>query len=163
MNKYLHTIAFLLLATLSTFAQNVIKVEAPNVVAVNEQFNITFIIEGEKSPSDFSWSQGDDFQLVWGPQKGTSTSIQIINGKRSSSHQTTFTYILLPKGTGTFQLPSASATLAGEKISSPAPSIQVVTDASSAPQGSQPSSQGQSSDQNQAQSSRQQAVTGEIP
>lgn len=163
MNKYLHTIALLLLATLSTFAQNAIKVEAPNVVAVNEQFNITFIIEGEKSPSDFSWSQGDDFQLVWGPQKGTSTSIQIINGKRSSSHQTTFTYILLPKGTGAFQLPSASATLAGEKISSPAPSIQVVTDASSAPQGSQPSSQGQSSDQNQAQSSRQQAVTGEIP
>ena len=92
--------ALSLWAAIGSLAQSTIKVEVPNVVAANEQFNVTFIIEGEKSPSDFSWSQGDDFQLVWGPQKGTSTSIQVINGKRSSSHQTTFTYILMPKATG---------------------------------------------------------------
>ena len=136
MNKLFCIVAFLLTAIFQMSAQNVIRVEAPDVVAVNEQFNVTFIIEGEKSPSDFQWSSGDDFQLVWGPQKGSSSSIQIINGKRSSSHQTTFTYILIPKATGTFQLPVATALLSGDRISSTQASIQVVSDGASSSQSS---------------------------
>lgn len=136
MNKLFCIVAFLLTAIFQMSAQNVIRVEAPDVVAVNEQFNVTFIIEGEKSPSDFQWSSGDDFQLVWGPQKGSSSSIQIINGKRSSSHQTTFTYILIPKATGTFQLPAATALLSGDRISSTQASIQVVSDGASSSQSS---------------------------
>ena len=136
MKRLFSVAAFLLIAIFQMSAQNVIRVEAPDVVAVNEQFNVTFIIEGEKSPSDFHWSEGDDFQLVWGPQKGSSSSIQIINGKRSSSHQTTFTYILIPKSTGTFQLPVATAMLSGDKIASSSVSIQVVSDGASASQSS---------------------------
>lgn len=136
MKKLFCIVAFLLTAIFQLPAQNVIRVEAPDVVAVNEQFNVTFIIEGEKSPSDFQWSSGDDFQLVWGPQKGSSSSIQIINGKRSSSHQTTFTYILIPKATGTFQLPVATAMLSGDRISSIQASIQVVSDGASSSQSS---------------------------
>ena len=134
MKRLFYIAAFLLIAIFQVSAQDVIRVEAPDVVAVNEQFNVTFIIEGEKSPTDFQWSQGDDFQLVWGPQRGSSSSIQIINGKRSSSHQTTFTYILIPKATGTFQLPSATAMLSGNKITSSQVSIQVVTDGASSSQ-----------------------------
>lgn len=136
MKKLFCIVAFLLTAIFQMSGQNVIRVEAPDVVAVNEQFNVTFIIEGEKSPSDFQWSSGDDFQLVWGPQKGSSSSIQIINGKRSSSHQTTFTYILIPKATGTFQLPAATALLSGDRISSTQASIQVVSDGASSSQSS---------------------------
>lgn len=136
MKKLFCIVAFLLTAIFQMSAQNVIRVEAPDVVAVNEQFNVTFIIEGEKSPADFQWSSGDDFQLVWGPQKGSSSSIQIINGKRSSSHQTTFTYILIPKATGTFQLPVATALLSGDRISSTQASIQVVSDGASSSQSS---------------------------
>lgn len=136
MKKLFCIVAFLLTAIFQMSAQNVIRVEAPDVVAVNEQFNVTFIIEGEKSPSDFQWSSGDDFQLVWGPQKGSSSSFQIINGKRSSSHQTTFTYILIPKATGTFQLPAATALLSGDRISSTQASIQVVSDGASSSRSS---------------------------
>ena len=164
MNRFLHIVTLLLLVTFQSLAQNAIRAEAPNVVGINEQFNITFIIEGENSPSDFSWSQGEDFQLVWGPQKGTTRSVQIVNGKSTSSHQTTYTYILLPKSTGTFRFPAATATLAGEKISSSSTSIQVVTDASSS-QGAQSSGQGsgQGSSQGASGNAKQQAVTGEIP
>ncbi len=158
MKRLLSIAAFLLIAFFQLAAQNSIKVEAPDVVAVNEQFNVTFIIEGEKSPSDFQWSVGDDFQLVWGPQRGSSSSIQIINGKRSSSHQTTFTYILIPKSTGTFQLPVATAMLSGDKISSNQASIQVVSDGGSS---SQSSSQG--GGQSSGSGNRQSATSGEIP
>ena len=44
--------------------QTEIKVETHNVVAVDEQFNLTFIIEGENSPSDFSWNPTGDFPVL---------------------------------------------------------------------------------------------------
>ena len=88
---------FTLIAALSAFiagAQTDIKVEVHRVVEVGEQFNVTFIIEGEDKVSDFTWAPSDDFQLLWGPQSGQSSSVQIINGKMTKSVQSTFTYIL---------------------------------------------------------------------
>ena len=133
------------LCTLPALAQATIKVQAPNLVGLNEQFNLTFIISGDKAPSDFSWDPGTDFQLVWGPQKGTSSSVSIINGKTTRSSQTTYTYVLLPKNTGRFQLNAAEATVDKERLTSSRPTIEVVSDgAAAASQGSQ-GSQGQSS------------------
>ena len=130
--KRLAAILFsILCAAAALSAQTSMRVEAPNVVAADEQFNVTFIIEGEDSPSDFRWSQGDDFQLVWGPQQGRSTSIQIINGKRTKSSQFTYTYILMPKKTGTFTLPGATAKVKGKEITSSGVSVEVVADSSS--------------------------------
>ena len=37
----------------SAAAQTSIKVDAPNMVGADEQFNVTFIIEGEDRPSSF--------------------------------------------------------------------------------------------------------------
>ena len=128
--KFLTAVASVCLAV-TAFAQSEIRVEAPNVVSADEQFNVTFIIEGEDKLSDFSWSQGDDFQLLWGPQTGSSTSIQIINGKRSKSTQVTYTYILQPRKAGTFSLPAATAKVKGKAISSRQFSIEVVSGGSS--------------------------------
>lgn len=113
-------------AAAGLFAQGSIKVEVHNIVGADERFNVTFVIEGETRPSSFEWEPGNDFQLVWGPQKGTSTSIQIVNGKTARTSQTTYTYILLPKHTGSFQLPAATATVKGEEISSGPISVRVV-------------------------------------
>lgn len=125
------------LCALAASAQTSIKVQAPNLVGVNEQFNVTFIISGENAPSDFQWEPGSDFQLVWGPQKGTSTSVSIINGQRTRNSQTTYTYILLPKNTGRFQLATAEATVKGEKYTSSRHTVEVVTDGAAAAQQSQ--------------------------
>jgi tetratricopeptide (TPR) repeat protein len=156
MKRILGILILLVSVTFASLAQNEIKVEAPGVVAVDEQFNVTFIIEGEKEPTDFSWTPGDDFQLVWGPQKGSSRSVQIINGKRTSSSQTTYTYILIPKSKGTFSIPSATAKLKGDEIHSASVSIQVVSDGSSSGSNNQSSgSQGNSQ-------ANEQTVTGDI-
>lgn len=113
-------------------AQTKIAVEAPNIVGSDEQFNVTFIIEGEDRPSNFNWNPGDDFTLVWGPQRGESTSIRVINGKRSKSSQFTYTYILAPKKTGKFELPSATAKMNGETITSVQAAVEVLASDSSA-------------------------------
>lgn len=136
---------FAVLVAVSAVAQTEIKVEAPNVVAADEQFNVTFIIEGEDNPTDFHWSPGDAFQVLWGPQSGHSTSIQIVNGKRTKSVQSTYTYVLRPTGTGRFNIPVAEAEVKGRKIASRPVAIQVAaagaaSSSSSAPSSSQSSS-----------------------
>lgn len=117
-------------------AQTTMRVDVPNVVAADEQFNVTFIVEGDENPKDFSWSQGDDFQLVWGPQQGRSTSVQIINGKTTRSSQFTYTYILMPKKTGKFTIPAATARLKGGKqITSGTATVEVVANSGSSSSG----------------------------
>jgi len=145
MKRFSAIAASLLLFATGLFAQNSILVDAPNLISSDEQFNVTFVVEGENSPSSFEWDPGQDFQLVWGPQKGSSTSISIINGKKTKSSQTTYTYILLPKKTGKFTLPSALATVKGEQIRSQAKAIEVVSGAASSSSTSSSSSSSSSS------------------
>ena len=126
--------------------------QAHKVVSIDEQFNVTFVIEGAK-PTDFNWEPGADFELVWGPQQGRSTSVQIINGKRTESSQTTYSYILRPLKVGKFTLAKASAKVKGDEIYSSPHTIEVVSSGSSSGQSSQPS---------QNQSSRPQSQQGNI-
>ncbi len=138
MDMWKSALTTLLLAFIgiTAVAQTQIKVDAPNMVASGERFNVTFIIEGDNKPSGFSWETGDDFTLVWGPQTGSSTSIRIVNGKRSKSSQYTYTYIVEPKKTGKFVLPRAVAKIKGETVSSGQIQIEVLSGGSSSRQSS---------------------------
>lgn len=146
-NRIFLTFVLAFMSAAGISAQTSIRVEVPNVVAEDEQFTVAFIIDGESSPSDFKWSQGEDFQLVWGPQQGRSTSVQIINGKRTKSSQTTYTYVLYPKKKGTFTLPEATAKIKGKEVKSDPVRIEVVSDGNtSAAQTPRPSGSGTRSD-----------------
>ncbi len=120
------TVAALVTASAAS-AQTSLRVDVPNVVAADEQFNITFIIEGDDNPTDFQWNPGSDFKLVWGPQTGRTTSTSIVNGQRTRSSQSTYTYILMPQKEGTFTFPTATAKFKGGKeLRSPQTTIEVV-------------------------------------
>lgn len=122
-------------------AQTGIQVQSHKVVGLDEQFNVTFVIEGSK-PSEFSWEPGEDFILIWGPQQGRSTSVSITNGKRTESSQTTYSYILKPVKAGRFTLPKASARVKGNEIYSESHVVEVVASGTSSGQEAV-SSQGQ--------------------
>ena len=111
---------------LSGWAQSTIRVDVHSIVELSERFNVVFIVEGEHAPSAFEWDPGEDFTLVWGPQKGSSSSISIVNGKTTRSSQTSYTYILQARKTGTFQLAPATATVKGNEIRSKSVQITVV-------------------------------------
>lgn len=119
--------AFLVLSALVMTAQTSIQVQTHKVVAEDERFNVTFVIDGNVKVSEFSWDPGSDFQLLWGPQRGHSSSIQIINGKTTKSVQTTFSYVLRPLKAGRFSLPSARANVDGKELVSGSESIEVVS------------------------------------
>jgi len=79
-----------------------------NPVALNDHFSLTFTLEnanGNINAPDLS-----DFSLLYGP--GTSTSVQIINGRRSSSFS--YTYTLAATKEGNFTIGAASATVNGK-------------------------------------------------
>lgn len=149
MKRFL-SVLIVIAAALSAAAQTSVKVQAPNLVAVDEQFNVSFIITGEDAPSAFEWQPSEDFQLVWGPQKGTSTSVTIVNGQRTKSSQTSYTYILLPRKTGKFTLPAAVATVKGDRVSSSAAPIEVVAGGSK-PSGGQQTQEGAAEAQSRSQ------------
>lgn len=129
--KRLLLTAFMFMSAMMAFAQSAIQVQMHNVVAADEQFNVTFIIEGEDKPSDFTWTPGDDFQLLWGPQQGRSTSVQMINGKTTKSVQTTYSYVLRPVKPGKFTIARASAKVKGKEIFSEPVAVEVVASGSS--------------------------------
>ena len=134
-----------LLIAAGAWAQATISVEVHNIVELGERFNVVFVVEGEHAPSEFNWDAGNDFTVVWGPQKGSSTSIQIINGKTTRSAQTSYTYILQAKAAGSFTLQPATAKVKGTEIHSKATTIQVVSGGSSSGSGSASSGSSQGS------------------
>ena len=116
--KKLFAILIGLMGTLAAWAQTSIRVEVHNIVELSERFNLVFVVEGEQAPSDFQWTAGEDVTVVWGPQKGSSRNVQIVNGKTTRSSQTFYTYILQARKTGTLTIPSAVAKVKGEELRS---------------------------------------------
>ena len=134
--KKLFAILIGLMGTLAAWAQTSIRVEVHNIVELSERFNLVFVVEGEQAPSDFQWTAGEDVTVVWGPQKGSSRNVQIVNGKTTRSSQTFYTYILQARKTGTITIPSAVAKVKGEELRSKPVTIQVVDDGGSSAAGS---------------------------
>lgn len=122
--KRLFATIILIIGALVCAAQNTLSVEAPNVVTTDETFRIVFTANGKMS--DFNWEGTNDFDVVWGPQTGSMSSTSIVNGKRTSTHQETVTYLLQPKGEGKFTLGSATAKVAKESCSTKPFTIEVV-------------------------------------
>ena len=140
MTKRLLTL-LLLLSSLSGAAQT-LKLEGPRVVSTDETFRIVFTADARMS--NFEWPGTDDFDVVWGPQKGSMSSTNIVNGKRTSTHQETVTYLLQPRRTGTFTIAGATAKVDKQEVSSGSLQIEVV---SSQQQQTQPSGSGNSGSQ----------------
>lgn len=133
MKRYLTLL--LLFAAAALNAQN-LTMEVPNVVAVDEPFRIVFTADG--SVSDFDWTPPDGLTLMWGPQKGTSSSVSIVNGKRESSRTTSYTYLFSADTKGTYTIPAATCKIGGTECSSRSATIEVVADdGMSSGQGSQ--------------------------
>lgn len=113
------------LMSVMALAQTNIQMQVHDVVTSDEQFTVSFVIEGNR-PSEFEWEPGDEFELLWGPQQGRSSSVQMVNGKYSESSQTTYSYVLRPTRSGKFTLPKARAVVGGKEIFSKAAKIEVL-------------------------------------
>lgn len=99
--------------------------EAADVVVSGDQVRLVFTVNSQNI-KDFRAPSIKGFDVLMGPSRSQQSSIQIINGKRTSNSSTAFTYILLAGNPGTYTIPAASVEVNGEKVFSNAISIKVL-------------------------------------
>lgn len=105
---------------------NTFGVNAPEVVSSDEIFRLVYVASGSGKVSDFSAPDFEGFDVLAGPISSSSTSIQIINGKRSTNREESFTYTLRPLSEGKFTIGSASVKIGSKRYESGSVNIEVV-------------------------------------
>lgn len=126
MRKYIFLI-LMISASLQMFAKEevTLRASAPEVVVNGDQFRLTYTVNSQ-DVKVFLAPQAKGFDVLMGPSRSQQSSTQIINGKVSSSRSITYTYILMAVSEGTFNIPSASIEVDGEKIFSNPLTIKVL-------------------------------------
>jgi len=103
------------------------QASAPAVVRVGEQFRLDYTMNG--APSSFQGPKLDDFYLLSGPNKSSSTSIQIINGRRSQNITITYSYYLQATREGKYIIEPASCVIDKNQYNSNPVQVEVIKDA----------------------------------
>lgn len=113
-----------LLMPLMVFAQK-ITVQGPTHVAVGEQFQLRYVVNTTDVKNFHMGNVPDAFDVLMGPSTSTQQSFSFVNGHASQQSSVTYTYVLMANKNGTFVIPSAKGTVAGNNISSSALKITV--------------------------------------
>ena len=127
MKKTLYTWFILnLLLIAQVAADNVtISANAPDAVAVGDQFRLSFTINTQ-NVRDFRVGDIKGFEVLMGPSRSQQSSVQMINGKTTSTSSITFTYILMANNEGTFTIPAATAMADGKEVASTPIKVKVL-------------------------------------
>lgn len=98
---------------------------APDAVAVGDQFRLSYTVTTQKV-RDFRVPSIKGFDVLMGPSRSQQNSVQIINGKTTSTSSITFTYILMATAEGDFTIPGATITADGNQMVSNSVHIKVL-------------------------------------
>lgn len=118
---------------------------APNAVETGQQFRLSFSLNERGSNLQLPPGLSDNFDVLFGPSTGQSTSIRTINGKTTQERTYSYTYVLRAKKEGNFEIRPASIEVSGKVFESNPLKIQVVkarSKTSTPQQGNQPQQQG---------------------
>ncbi len=99
------------------------KMSIPKLVSMQEQFRLSISINEDVRPQ---LPPLDDFEIIYGPSLSKSSSVQIINGKRTAEKKFVYTYVLRPLKEGNFTIQPATASINGVEYKSNTGQVQVV-------------------------------------
>lgn len=134
--KLLIVLSFVGIA-LGAFADEVVfRAQAPKQVVVGKPFQVTYTVN--QRSRDLRAPEFTDFEVLSGPYTSTSSSTSFVNGKRTSSFEQTYTYMLMALNAGAFTIGPATVKVDGENVQSNGVRIEVL------PEDQQPSNSSQS-------------------
>lgn len=140
--------------TLSAFADEVVfRAQAPKQVVVGRPFQITYTVN--QRSRDLRAPEFTDFDVLSGPYTSTSSSTSFVNGKRTSSFEQTYTYMLMAQRAGTFTISPATVKVDGENVQSNGVRIEVLPEDQTSSSTSQTGQSGQTRQSSQSSSSGQ--------
>ena len=151
MKRYLSIILLIGIALSALADEVVFKAQAPKQVIVGRPFQITYTVN--QRSRDLRAPEFTDFDVLSGPYTSTSSSTSFVNGKRTSSFEQTYTYMLMAQKVGTFTIAPATVKVDGENVQSNGVRIEVLPEDQTTT--SQPSSYSQPSQSRQSSSSSQ--------
>lgn len=140
MNKVLIGIVIVMKGLLLQAQEITVTASAPKVVAVGEQFRLSFSVNEKADhlvPPDLT-----DFYILMGPSTSYSQNTQIINGKMTRTVTYTYTYILQATKEGVFQIEPANVTVKNKTYSSNILDIEVVKGSASQEAGGEEGTSG---------------------
>ena len=142
--RYKFSILFFALGmALMSYADDVVfKASAPKQVVVGRPFQLTYSVN--QRSRDLRAPEFTDFDVLSGPYTSTSSSTSFVNGKRTSSFEQTYTYMLMARSEGAFTIGPATVKVDGENVQSNGVRIQVL------PADEQPAQQGSTSQNSQS-------------
>jgi len=108
----------------SGFSQVTFKATAPNAVVLGEQFRLTYTLNEEGK--DLRIAELPDFEILYGPSVSRSSSYSIVNGQTTSSVSNSYTYTLMSKKEGTFEIPPATIKVGNGEYKSNSVTIRVL-------------------------------------
>ena len=154
--KLLIVLSFVGIA-LGAYADEVVfKASAPKQVIVGKPFQLTYTVN--QRSRDLRAPEFTDFDVLSGPYSSTSSSTSFVNGRRTSSFEQTYTYMIMARREGTFTIGPATVKVDGENVQSNGVRIQVLP-AEEEPQ--QQSNQQSAVSRQNSQSSQSGAITAE--
>jgi hypothetical protein len=128
----------LYLVTLSLYADEVVfTAQAPKQVIVGKPFQLTYTVN--QRSRDLRAPEFTDFDVLSGPYTSTSSSTSFVNGRRTSSFEQTYTFMIMAQKAGTFTIGPATVKVDGENIQSNGVRIQVLPEEDQSNSTSQPS------------------------
>ena len=147
MKRILFILCTLYIVPLSLRADEVVfKAQAPSQVIVGRPFQMTYTVN--QRSRDLRAPEFTDFDVLSGPYTSTSSSTSFVNGRRTSSFEQTYTYMLMAKREGTFTIGPATIKVSGEQVQSNGVRITVLPeDQQTSAQGSSQSNQNTQSNQ----------------
>ena len=118
MKRILLSTLFVMAMISSTFADEVSFVaSAPKTVEVGQRFKIEFKVNS-RTDGQPTLPEIDGLEILMGPSTSIASSTQIINGRKTFSESTTFTYMVKLQKEGDITIPAASVIVKGKTYTS---------------------------------------------
>lgn len=99
---------------------------APSTVVAGEQFRLNYTI-GIGNVDNFKTPSLNNFNVLMGPSKSTSTSTEVIKGTAASKSSITYTFVLQAEKAGSFTIPGAIVESKGKTYTSNTVTIKVTS------------------------------------
>lgn len=123
--KYIFIVALILIGV-PLIAQNnrvTFEVNIPNRIVAGEPFQVQFVVND--SGKDMKLADPTGLDVLYGPAVSKSSQVVIVNGKRTQSKATVFTYTLLANKAGDYMIPAASVKVGNSTYKTAARKIKV--------------------------------------
>ncbi len=126
MKNILLTTLILLTTAITAFADEIsFTTSAPKSVVVNRQFMLRYTLN-RKSNTEPRVPAIENFEILAGPYRSESSSVQIINGQKTSSQSVTYSYTLKADKEGEFTIPGATIKIEGKEYTSNSVKVKVL-------------------------------------